>query len=267
MTMNQITRTLLFVGLGVGVAGVVSGCRGDREDAPPRQFFPDLDDSPKWKPQTKTDFYSDARSMRKPVVGTVAFGTAGFVPTEPWAEHWKEKRSDLLKSDQQFYEGISGYDKDGKPVFLARIPSSVVVDAALLRRGEERFNIYCTACHGYLGDAKGTVSALFNPTPANFYDPTFYDPKNIRSQDGWIFHTIRWGKPGGAGDGKMNMPAYGHAVNERDAWAITAYVRALEASREGTIQDVPESMRDQLMKKRAAAVQPAQGMAASGGAK
>lgn len=267
MTMNQTIRTLLLVGLGAGVAGVVSGCRGDREDKPPHQFFPDMDDAPKWKPQVKSEFFADHRSMRHPVVGTVAFGTEGFVPTEPWAEHWKKTRADLLKDDRQFYEGISGYDKDGKPVFLSKIPGSVVVDAALLKRGEERFNIYCTACHGYMGDAKGTVSALYNPTPANFYDPTFADPKNVRSLDGWIFHTIRWGKPGGGTDGKMNMPAYGHAVNERDAWAIVAYVRALEAAREGTIDDVPEGLRDQLMKKRAAAGQSTPGTASAGGAK
>ncbi|MBI1191468.1 MAG: c-type cytochrome [Tepidisphaera sp.] len=255
MNLNQLTRMLLVAGLSAGLAGVMTGCRGDRSDEPPHQFFPDMDDSPKWKPQSQTEFFANERTMRKPVVGTVAFGTVSFVPApgEEWATHWKDKREDLLKDDLGFYQGISGYDKDGKPVFVSKIPASVIVDAALLKRGEERFNIYCTACHGYLGDAKGTVSPLYNPSPANFYDPTFYDPKNVRSLDGWIFHTIRWGKPGGGSDGKMNMPAYGHAVNERDAWAIVAYVRALEASREGTIEDVPEGMRDQLMKKRAAA--------------
>lgn len=267
MTMNQLTRTLLVVGLGVGVAGVVSGCRGDREDAPPRQFFPDLDDSPKWKPQSKSEFYSDSRTMRKPVVGTVAFGSSSFVPAEAWADHWKQKRTDLLKEDREFYEGIAGYDKDGKPVFVTKIPPSVVVDDALIRRGQERFNIYCSACHGYLGDAKGTVSALYNPVPVSFYDPTFADPKNVRAQDGWIFHTIRWGKPGGGADGKMNMPAYGSSINERDAWAITAYVRALGASRQGTIEDVPEAMRDQLLKKRSAISTPGPGVASTGGVK
>src|SRR3954469_25676660 len=82
------------------LSGSVAGCRGDREEKPPRQFFPDMDDQPKWKPQSKSDFYTDGRTMRKPVAGTVPFGRNPFVAEEPWSKDFMEQRSDLLKEDK-----------------------------------------------------------------------------------------------------------------------------------------------------------------------
>ena len=58
----------------VGAVGVMGGCRGERSERPPRQFLPDMDDSPKWKAQSKSEFFVDSRTMRSKVPGTVAFG-------------------------------------------------------------------------------------------------------------------------------------------------------------------------------------------------
>ncbi len=239
--------------VGAGVLGLgLTGCRGDRENEPPRQFFPDLDDQQKWNPQTGSEFFADGRSMRPVVPGTVPFGRTMAVGNEPWAAHWKQERDDLLKADNVFYTGVEGVNEKGEPVYVRTIPASVTVDMALLKRGQERFNIYCSVCHGYQGDAKSRIMEAdigFNPAIVNFHDASFFDQGNVRSRDGWIFHTIRNGKPTEGQPGKFNMPAYGHAVSERDAWAIVAYVRALEASRRGTIEDVPESGRPGLLQK------------------
>ncbi|HZW07030.1 MAG TPA: hypothetical protein VFF65_07890, partial [Phycisphaerales bacterium] len=65
MVTNKTTRLVLTAGaLALAAA---SGCRGDRSDSRPRQFFPDMDDSPKFKPQTATPFFADGRAMRQPV--------------------------------------------------------------------------------------------------------------------------------------------------------------------------------------------------------
>lgn len=248
-TQNNIRRVAILTGASVLGVGALTGCRGDRENEPPRQFFPDLDDQQKWNPQTKSEFFTDGRSMRPTVPGTVPFGRSTAVGNEPWADHWSQAREDLLKADSVFYTGVEGANEKGEPVYVRAIPAGVTVDLALLKRGQERYNIYCAVCHGYQGDGKSRIAETdigFNPQIANFHEATFFDPANVRSRDGWIFHTIRNGKAVPEQPGKFTMPAYGHAVSERDAWAIVAYVKTLQASRRGTIEDVPEAQRPGL---------------------
>src|SRR5579862_6726173 len=82
------------------LVGTLPGCRGDREDKPPHQFIPDMDDSPKFKPQTESPFFADGRAMRQPVEGTVAFGRRDFDidrTDAPWAKPYKTERDDLIK--------------------------------------------------------------------------------------------------------------------------------------------------------------------------
>jgi len=249
MTHKSTVRALLPAGAIVLAALAAGGCRGEHEDKPPHQFFPDLDDQPKWKPQTASDFYVDGRTMRQPVAGTVPFGLTSTVSGEAWAANNNKLRDDVLHADPAYTNGTAGADAQGNPIYVKMIPASVKVDAAMLKRGQERFDIYCAVCHGYVGDGKGLVAQFYQPMVVNLHDETFFDPKNVRSLDGWIYHTIRWGKPGGQ-PGKMNMPAYGHALNEQDAWAVTAYVRALQESGRGTINDVPEAQRGTLNRSR-----------------
>lgn len=241
------------------VAGalLLSGCRGDREDAPPREFFPDLDTQLKWQPQGQSEMFADGRMMRPVVAGTVPFGRNPAVNTDAWAADWNKARDDFMNNDPLETEGVSGRDAKGDPIYTPLIPASITVDAALLKRGQERFNIYCTACHGYTGDGKGTVAAFYSPAPANFHLPQFKDGKSLQSLDGYVFHTIRYGKPKTDGSGGFTMPGYAHAVSTHDAWAIVAYVRALQASREGSIADVPEAQRTELNNTRAPASKPA----------
>jgi mono/diheme cytochrome c family protein len=249
--MRQLTAQNIFVlSVLALLAGVVlGGCRGERSDAPPRQFFPDLDDQPKWNPQTGSEMFADGRTMRPVVPGTVPFGRSTVVGSEPWSDHWRTQRADFLREDDVFYTGVDGVNADGTPNYVAKIPTSVRIDMVFLQRGQERYNIYCAVCHGYLGDGKGTVGVQLNPPASDFLDPTFLDRTNVRYLDGWIFHTIRNGKMADPNDPtKLNMPSYADKVSARDAWAIVAYVRALQASRTGTIDDVPPSLRDALMR-------------------
>jgi mono/diheme cytochrome c family protein len=233
---TETTNPLLLAVCGVATLLGPLGCHGDREDKPPRQFFPDMDDQPKWKPQEKTGFYADGRTMRKPVPGTVPFGRNEFVrdpAQDPWAKDFMELRDDVLKEDKALYLGLN---EDGK-TYVEKIPMKVTME--LVKRGQNRFNIYCSVCHGYMGDGKGTVGEYFTVHPANFhdkkymvFDPTIPDPL---TRDGYVFHTAR--------EGVRSMPGYAHALTERDTWAVVAYIRALQASQVGTIDDVPEAQR------------------------
>jgi len=222
---------LLVAALAVAALG---GCRGDRSDAPPRQFFPDLDDQPKWRPQTKSGFYADGRAMRVPVEGTVAFGRQQFVTDDDWAGPFMQGRDDLLKADGLFYEG-RGEDQQ----YAERIPFPVDVD--MVKLGEKKFNIYCAACHGYSGDGKGMVGQQWSYPLPNFHDAKYKDPSQPQGRDGYLFHIARYGVVGP--DGAQKMPPYAHAIDEREAWAVVSYIRALQATREGTVDDVPEAQR------------------------
>lgn len=248
--MSKPGRGITGILLCVLCASVVnlSGCRGDREDKPPRQFLPDMDDSPKWKPQTQSRFFEDGRSMRQPVPGTVAYGRRDFDIDDtqaPWAAPYKADRDDLIKDDDGYYRGV---DADGK--FVRRIP--IAVTPELLARGQERFNIYCAVCHGYSGDGQGMVGQRWTGlSVANLHDPKYVDPNepDQKSSDGFVFNTAMNGVPNPADANSPKMPAYRHALTERDAWAIVAYIRALQEK--APVAQVPAGERQKLEDERA----------------
>lgn len=219
--------------------GPMAGCRGQRSDKPPRQFLPDMDDSPKWKPQSASEFFADGRTMRKPVEGTVAFGLES-APAHVFGEMPADfaRRADQLKEDRGFY---FGRDETGE--FLTTMPASVKVDRDLLLRGQERFNIYCSVCHGYQGeggyedgtravDSSAPVGKRWSIPVPTYHDPKYRDPALRTGKDGYIFDVARYG----LWDDQLNhsgnhrMPAYGHALDAHDTWAVVAYIRVLQAA-------------------------------------
>jgi mono/diheme cytochrome c family protein len=108
------------------------------------------------------------------------------------------------------------------------------VTPALLQDGREQFEIYCTPCHGTLGDGNGITKKLgVMPSVANLHDPRIVD-----LPDGEIFNTIT--------HGKNLMGAYGPMVPVRDRWAIIAYVRALQLSWLGSTNDLPPALQAAL---------------------
>jgi mono/diheme cytochrome c family protein len=243
--------------------GTLQGCRGDRSTKPPRQFFPDLDDAPKWEPQGESNFFADGRMMRQPVPGTVAFGRQEFVPSDdkPWSEPWAEKREDLLKADPVFYTG-----KDEKGAWVAVAPVKLTKQDLL--RGQERFNINCASCHGYDGAGQGTVGAQWSYPLPNFHDEKYRDLAIETGKDGYLFHIARNGvwSPDGA---QNKMPGYAHALSAEDTWRVVAYIRTLQATRTATLSDVPEAQREKVRAAIEAAAQaaPAASPTNAGGAK
>lgn len=250
-TRSRVAR-MLCAGCACLAVAALSGCRGDRSDNPPRQILPDMDDSPKWKPQSESAFFADGRTMRPAVEGAVAFGRFDFDPVafeakyghEDWATPLIDSRKDLLREDDAFYRGV-----DAQGDFLNTIPPSVEVTRDLILRGQSRFNIYCSACHGYLGDGRGMVGDRWVARPPSYHQDKYRDSAQRTGKDGYIFDVARNGMFDAMGAQKM--PGYAHALSERDAWAVVAYIRALQASRTTIDSDqVPQDVRQDLLTQR-----------------
>ncbi|MFK7884275.1 MAG: cytochrome c [Phycisphaerales bacterium] len=241
-TGQRLAFLAAFAAAGMALASS-AGCRGDRSEKPPRQFFPDMDQQPKLKAQSESEFFADGRSQRLLVDRTVAFGSRPQMPdgvdNAAWSAMIEADRSRMLKADETFSYGIVDGSSLEEPEFVTYMPVAVTED--LLVRGKERFDIYCSACHGYTGvggqaDGAGTVGKLWSYSPANLLAEQYRDRETFQGKDGYLFHITRdglWGP-----DGANRMPAYKHAINEQDAWAIVAYIRVLQASQGVAFDDL-----------------------------
>ena len=130
-----------------------------------------------------------------------------------------------LEADSPENTGKSGRE------FVLQIP--LAIDEALVRRGQERFNIYCSPCHGRTGHGDGMIVARgFRPPP------TFHQDRLRQAPAGHFFDVMTHGF--GA------MPRYGPQIPPRDRWAIVAYVRALQLSQNAPLDDLPASERARL---------------------
>ncbi len=103
----------------------------------------------------------------------------------------------------------------------------------VLQRGQERFNIYCSPCHGETGSGNGIIVQRGFSAPPTFHQPTLRD-----MPVGQFFDVIT--------NGFGSMPSYAPQVPVRDRWAIIAYIRALQLSQNATINDVPPDQRQNL---------------------
>lgn len=263
------TITSLTVAALAGAAAM-TGCQGDRNDKPPRQFFPDMDDSPKKKPQTGTEFFTDGRAMRPQVEHAVAFSRNNvsreiLIQKPDWYAGFHGQRQDLLRDEWEIYQGaVPEMDASGSIVYATtgrtyakvvdRIP--IKVDADLIKRGEERFNIYCAVCHGYEGDGLGMVGDQNRSTgwvggARNLHEAAYKDPTNAKSKDGHLFYVIRNGFYDGSKAQKM--PGYGHALSTHDTWAIVAWVRVLQETRSVPMAEIPADKQTELNAKKPAA--------------
>jgi mono/diheme cytochrome c family protein len=165
----------------------------------------DMRDQPRYEPLEASDFFADGQSARPLVTGTVARGQ--------------------LREDDAFYRGKSGQK------FVAEIP--LEIDRALLERGQERFNIYCSVCHGFTGEADGMI------VRRGFKGPPSYHSQRLRdSPDGHFFDVIT--------NGFGAMPRFAPQIEPRDRWAIVAYVRTLQFSQNATLDDVPSEEQARL---------------------
>jgi mono/diheme cytochrome c family protein len=204
---------LLIFAICTVMVVVIAGKRGDMSRRPPIELFPDMVRQPKLRPQSPDAFFQDdGRGSRMPVEGTVA-------------------REDIHYADLPANTG----HLPGKPTnFVETIP--VEVTAKLLARGQQRFQINCSPCHGAQGDGNGITKKI----GAMAVVANLHDKRIVEMPDGEIFNTIT--------HGKNLMGPYGPNVTVEDRWAIIAYVRALQLSKLGSVDDVPEQFRSTLKK-------------------
>lgn len=164
-----------------------------------------MQDQPKYKPLGENRFFADGRDARPIPAGTIA--------------------RDELNDTDPFHTGVAN------GAFLDTIPETI--DTQVLERGRDRFDIYCSPCHGRTGDGNGMVAQRGVRAPANFHSD------RLRSvPPGYIFQVITNGY-GAMGD-------YGDQIPVNDRWAIVAYLRALQLSENATLNDVPPDARGQL---------------------
>jgi mono/diheme cytochrome c family protein len=165
---------------------LVAGCRQD------------MHNQPKYKPLRPSAFFNDGSSGRPTVEGTVARGT--------------------LKEDEGFFTGKVG------AALVAEWP--MPVDQALVDRGQQRFNIYCTPCHDSTGSGNGMVVQRGYRKP-----PSLHEERLRVAEPGYFVDVIT--------NGFGVMPDYRVQVAPRDRWAIAAYIRALQLSQRAAPGDVP----------------------------
>ena len=164
-----------------------------------------MHNQPKYIPLRESTFFSDDRSARPLVDGTVARG---------------DLRSDLL-----LYTGKS----DGADSAVFPFP----IDASVMTRGQERFNIYCSPCHGRTAIGDGMVVRRGYRRPLSLHDP------RLRSAPVGHFFDVMT-------NGFGAMPDYAAQVPVRDRWAIAAYIRALQLSENASLGDVPAASRSRI---------------------
>ncbi|MES2996301.1 MAG: cytochrome c [Verrucomicrobiota bacterium] len=205
---------LIYVLIALTVVGMF-GFRGQKFDKPPIRIFPDMDEQDKLKAQKPDAFFADGHGGRLPVAGTQprGFNSEGLREIGGIPEY------EFGGQTGYYYTGqINDYFGNGMPDELKLTAEN---SGELVRRGKERFGIYCKDCHGSSGDGQGMAGQFGVPGIANLLGPNF---GRDSYPDGRIFETIT--------HGKGNMAGYGYNIPVRDRWAIVAYVRALQTAKE-----------------------------------
>jgi mono/diheme cytochrome c family protein len=160
----------------------------------------DMANQPRENPLSPSSFFNDGRSERPLVDNTVARGS--------------------VEEDALFTP------KESNAFPLRLTPE-------LLARGQDRYNIFCSPCHGLQGDGQGVVTLRGMKRP-----PTFHQDRLRNEPNGYFFDVI------GNGFGAMN--SYSMQLHPRDRWAIVAYVRALQLSRNAHVAELPANLREKL---------------------
>ena len=196
---------ILFL-IAVMVA-IATGPRGRKFSDPPFELFPDMDRQYKLKYQKPSDFFANGQGARKPVAGTIPMGYS--LPQTAEASASLHPGGGSWGSDYYNTGTFGDFYGDG-------FPEEVTVDAALMNRGQQRYQINCTPCHGESGNGLGVIGKYWLIPPTN----NLIDPRVTALPDGQMFWTIT--------HGKGLMGPYNGTINVRDRWAIVAYMRALQ---------------------------------------
>lgn len=175
----------------------------------------DMQNQPKFKNLRGSDLFADGMSARSQEEGTIAQGQ--------------------LREDTHLFEGkINGE-------FATTFP--MPVDKPLLERGRERFDIFCSVCHGKTGEGNGMVVQRGFPAP-----PSYHIERLKNAPVGYFYNVIT--------NGFGRMYGYASEIEPRDRWAIVAYVRALQRSQSTKLDELTPAEREEL--DRPAAAEPAE---------
>ena len=197
-----VSTTLLMV-MVIGACAI--GCRGNKSPDPPVHLQQNMDFQRRYEAQEQNDFFADHREMRQPVEHTIARGE--------------------FRGNRHFRTGKIG----GK--FAETPPMRITTQ--ILKRGQDRYGIYCVVCHGGTGDGQ---SMLMTRKMA-VAPPSYTEERLLKEPLGYFFDVIS--------NGVRNMPAYGAQIPTADRWAIAAYVRALQVAGSASIAHVPKSIATQ----------------------
>jgi mono/diheme cytochrome c family protein len=159
----------------------------------------ELSDQPREEPLAPSRFFPDGSSARTPVAGTIPRGD--------------------LRLDRHLYEGVGA---DGE--LASDFPFAL--ERADLERGRERYDAFCSPCHGFVGEGEGIIVRRGFPLP-----PTFHGTRLREIEPGYLFRVIT--------RGAAAMPSYRVQIPPEDRWRIVAYMRALQRSQFATRDDVP----------------------------
>lgn len=219
------------------LALVFSGCRQDMHNQPRYRAL---------RPIDQIGSINDERSARPQVEGTVARGQlrddvefytgklAGSPANATPSSAQMAAASQTAVAQQATQEGrATQAAQPSYQGFVTEFPMPIT--AADLDRGQERFNIYCSVCHGRLGDGSGMIVRRGFRKP-----PSFHDERLRNAPIGYFFDVET--------NGFGAMPDYASQIPPEDRWRIIAYIRALQLSQRGTLADVPADQRGNLDK-------------------
>ena len=207
-----ITGFLAVICLVISLAGFQGSLTRNR----PIEIFPDMDRQARVRPQAPNLFTEmhgakDGIGSRLPVTGTIARGTP-FEDTP-----------------------VNTGKKDGSDGWLELNP--LEVNEKTLKRGRERYDIYCTPCHGKAGDGNG-ITSQYNLVAADLHQMRL-----VQIEDGYIFDVLKNGynlTTNSVGIASYRMPAYDSKMSNEDLWLVVSYIRALQYSQLGRLDEVSE---------------------------
>lgn len=195
----------------------LTACRGWETENRPIHLIKNMDTQEKGKAYRRdsTGLFADGRMMRAPVEGTVAQGQLG---------------------DDDLWE--LGVDEKGEPskAWPASVSDGSKFMDGIVERGENRYAIYCTPCHGPLLDGKGLVAGLaLDGGPRLTVAPADLHLERVAKDMvvGKIYSAIRNGVNAG------NMPSYAAQIPVADRWAIAAYVKAQQMKKDSSVPIAP----------------------------
>lgn len=210
-------RWLLYVAALLAIIGLIplaliARARVTTSDKPRFNIVPDMDNQIKFKAQSVNPLFADTRAARPDIPGTV------------------------VHHDTPPNEAFETGKANGTWLTVLPVP----VTEPLMRRGQERFGIYCSPCHGLSGCGDGIVAKRAERLQEGTWTPpsSFHTDLVRGRTDGELFNTIT--------NGIRNMPAYGPQIPAADRWAIVSYIRALQRSQYAPLADVPPDLRAQL---------------------